>query len=241
MIGAIVQARTGSSRLPGKVLLPAAGKPLLTHLLERLARCRSLETVIVATSNRRPDDAIAELCSSLGTLCFRGSEHDVLDRYYQAALANRLHVIVRITGDCPLANPELIDQMVEFFLCHSFDLVTNRHPLTYVDGFDLDVMSIESLEHAWRHATETHQREHTIPYFWEAGLRVQNLEDPGRLFERYRLTLDYPEDYQVIRQVFDALYRPGETPTAAAVLAYLEGHPEVACLNRKYIPAAAGT
>jgi spore coat polysaccharide biosynthesis protein SpsF len=239
-IGAIVQARMGSTRLPGKVLLPAAGKPLLEILLERLSACRSLEQRIVATSIDRRDAPIAELADRVGVPVFRGSEQDVLDRYYRAAVHHGLDLVVRVTSDCPLVDPALVDRMVELALAHhgEFDLVTNRHPLTYPDGLDLDVIPMSSLRHAWTHATEPHQREHTIPYFWEAGLRVHNVEDPERGFQRHRWTLDYAEDYELIRAILEALYRPGQIFHAADVLAYLAEHPELSALNAKYLPQA---
>lgn len=236
-VGAIVQARMGSSRLPGKVMLPAVGKPLLGHLVERLRFCKNLNKIIVATSQQKADDAIAEFCTNMGIALFCGSERDVLDRYYQAASTFDLEVIVRITADCPLIDPELVDEMVQFFLQHrdQFELVTNRHPLTYPDGLDVDVMPFSALKHAWQEAAEPHQREHTIPYFWEAGRSVFNFEHPDRLFFKYRWTVDYPEDYDLVRQIFDALYREGELFTMQDILGFLEACPELARINAHYI------
>jgi spore coat polysaccharide biosynthesis protein SpsF len=192
MTGAIVQARMGSSRLPGKVLLDLAGRPALDRLLERLERSRTLEAVVVATSRHERDDAIASLCTRRGTRVFRGSEDDVLDRYFRAATECGFSVIVRITADCPLIDPSLVDEMVRFFLARpeDFELVTNRHPLTYPDGLDVDVMSLESLRRAWSEAKTPYQREHVIPFFWEEGLRVHNFESEDRLFDSHRWTLD---------------------------------------------------
>src|SRR5690242_5075414 len=131
MTGAIIQARMSSTRLPGKVMLEAAGKPLLEHLWERLSYCRTLDTVIIATSDNPPDDRIEAFAKSRNIPVFRGSEHDVLDRYYQAAKAFHLDVVVRVTSDSPLVDPRLIDETVGFFQEHSaeYDLVTNRHPI----------------------------------------------------------------------------------------------------------------
>jgi len=228
-----------STRLPGKVLLEAAGKPMLDHLMERLAYATSLTAALVATSEEPVDDPIAALCDARGIPVFRGSELDVLDRYHRAAAQFRLDVVVRITADCPLADPRLIDRMVRFFLAHpsQYDLVTNRHPLTFPDGLDCDVLSAEGLAEAWRHATTPPQREHTIPYFWEAGLRVYNVEDPARGFWRYRWTLDYWEDYLLLRRIFEALYQPGRLVTTDEIIAFLEAHPDVAALNAQHLPA----
>lgn len=228
----------GSTRLPGKVLKEAAGKPLLAHLLERLARAKTLDEIVVATSIDPRNDGIAALCQRLGVSVFRGSETDVLDRYVRAARKFRFDVIVRVTADCPLIDPELIDEMVRFFLENPgrFDLVTNRHPLTYPDGLDFDVLPRQALEHAARMATAPHHREHTVPFFWETGMRVHNFVDSEKRFRRHRWTLDYPEDYELIRRIFEALHRSGERFGTSDILAFLEKNPELSLLNAKYIP-----
>jgi len=240
-VGAVVQARVRSTRLPGKVLLEAAGKPLLEHLMERLAYSAALDLAIVATSTEASDDPIEAFCRARELPVFRGSELDVLDRYHGAARQFQLDVVVRITSDCPLADPRLIDRMVGCFLAHApaYDLVTNRHPLTFPDGLDCDVMSAEGLARAWRQATTPFQREHTIPYFWEAGMRVHNVEHPENLFRRYRWTLDYWEDYLHLKRIIEALYQPRRLFTTEQVIAFLEAHPEVAALNAQYLPVDA--
>jgi len=239
VVGAIVQARMGSTRLPGKVLKEAAGKPLLAHLLQRLGRAKTLDHIVVATSIDSRDEAITSLCSRLGVPVFRGSESDVLDRFVGAAREFGLEVVVRVTADCPLIDPELVDGMVRFFLEHQgqFDLVTNRHPLTFPDGLDFDVLGLSALTHAWSHATTPSQREHVIPYFWESGMRVHNVVDPENHFRKHRWTLDYPEDFDLIRRILEALYREGKHFGIRDVLAFLEKHPELSLLNIKYIPA----
>lgn len=239
MIGAIVQARMGSTRLPGKVMLDGVGRPLLGHLVERLSHSTTLGKVVIATSTNEGDDIIADFCGSHDIPVFRGSESDVLDRYYQAALHFGLSTIVRITSDCPLIDPVLVDEMVRFFLEQSnqYDLVTNRHPLTYPDGTDLDVMSFKGLEYVWKHATGPHQREHVIPFFWEGNLRIFNFEHPDQLFYQHRWTLDYPEDYELIRHILRALFKEGELFTTKDILAYLALHPELSKINAKYLPS----
>lgn len=238
MIGAIVQARMASTRLPAKIMLPAAGKPLLGHVIERLSLSTTLKKIAVATSTDDRDDIIQDFCKSRNIPVFRGSLNDVLDRYYQAAKHFGLDIIVRITSDCPLLDPMLVDEMVRFFVEQhgQYDLVTNRHPLTYPDGLDADVMSMASLEYVWQHAKETHQREHTIPYFWEAGMRVYNFEHPDQLFYQYRWTLDYAEDYELIKCIFESLYKEGELFNTQDILDYLALHPELSRINAKYLP-----
>ena len=240
MIGAVVQARMGSTRLPGKVLMPAAGKPLLAHLLERLGRARMVETMLVATSDDVRDDPVAALCSSLGVEVFRGSEHDVLDRYYQAARGAGIDLVVRITADCPLVDPAIVDAMVQYAVEHrgEFDLVTNRRPLTFPDGLDLDVIPIDALAQAWREAREPMQREHVIPWFWDTGRRLHNLEHPANLYAEHRWTLDYAEDYALIRRVIEELTPVfGSTFAMEDVLAFMADHPDVAHSNAQYITA----
>jgi spore coat polysaccharide biosynthesis protein SpsF len=240
MIGAIVQARMGSTRLPGKVMLEAAGKPLLGHLLERLSYCRNLEKTIVATTTNVRDDLIADLCNSLGVLVYRGSEYDVLDRYYQAATTFNIRCIVRVTSDCPLIDPELIDDTISCFMnkLDEYDLITNRHPLTYVDGLDFDLIPLAALDVAWRTARASHQREHVVPFLWESGMRVHNFEDPLKLFYSNRWTLDYIEDYELIKSIYSALYKDGQRFTTKDILTYLSAHPGLSQINSKYLPPA---
>ena len=237
MTGVIVQARLGSTRLPGKVLLPAAGQPLLGHLLERLKACQRVDAVIVATTSESRDEAIVEYCNSLNIPVYRGSEQDVLDRYYRAAREFGIQTVVRVTSDCPLIDPSLIDEQLLFFRDRSnaFDLMTNRHPLTYPDGLDFDIIPAASLSYVWRHASDPRHREHTVPYFWDMGLRVYNFEDPRNLFAKHRWTLDYPEDYQLIRTIIEDL-RPNKPLFGTDdILSYLEKKPELPLLNAKYI------
>jgi spore coat polysaccharide biosynthesis protein SpsF len=238
MIAAIVQARMGSTRLPGKVMLEGAGQPLLGHLLERLGYSRHLAKIVVATSTNPRDDIIKQYCSSVQVPVFRGSEHDVLDRYFQAARALGITVVVRVTSDCPLLDPELIDEQLERFAgkLGDYDLITNRHPLTYVDGLDFDIIPIKALEAAWGKADRPHQREHVVPFFWEAGLRVHNFEDPHRLFYVHRWSLDYPEDYELIRWIYRALYTQGRRFATKDVIEYLSAHPDVSKVNAKHLP-----
>lgn len=235
MTAAIVQARIGSSRLPGKIMLEAAGKPLLGHLLERLAACHTLDRVIVATSDNRRDDCVAGYAEHSGAFVFRGSETDVLDRYYHAALEYGVTTIVRICSDCPLMDPAMIDEMVRVHREAEgrYDLVTSRRPMTYPDA--CDVLSFAALEMAWREASDPFEREHVVPFFWLRNRRVHNVEYAGGLAQRYRWTLDYPEDYELLRELIEALYSDNRLFGAREIVAHLEAHPRLAQLNAKYI------
>jgi spore coat polysaccharide biosynthesis protein SpsF len=238
VIAAVVQARMNSTRLPGKVLMTAAGRTMLEHLFARLGACKTLDAVVLATSDGDGDDRIAALAEARGWFLFRGSEDDVLDRYYRTAKAFAIDTVVRITADCPLIDPDVVDLAVNIFQSapDQFDLVTNRHPLTFPDGLDVDVIPLRALEHAWRFASTPWQREHTIPYFWEAGLRVHNFEHPDQLFWEHRWTLDYEEDFQLIRSVIEGLGRTPEMFRTAEILAFLAERPAVSALNRHHIP-----
>jgi spore coat polysaccharide biosynthesis protein SpsF len=237
VVGFVVQARMGSSRLPGKVMMPAAGKPLLGHLLDRLKKSVTADKIIVATSVSQQDNVIAEYCESSGYLVHRGSEQDVLDRYYQACVQYGVDVVVRITSDCPLIDTTLVDEMVHFYFEHQdeFDLITNRHPHTYPDGLDFDVIPIKALQHVWQNAVELRHREHTVPFFWETGMRVHNFQHPENLFARHRWTLDYREDYELIRTIYEALYREDQFITTEKILEYLDHNPRVSALNAAYV------
>ena len=241
LISAIVQARMGSARLPGKVLRRAAGKTFLEHLVERLRSAETLDRIVVATSDLPGDAPIVQLCEQHEVACFRGSERDVLDRYYQAALHDGADTVVRITADCPLVDPGILDDMVRYQQGHEreFDLVTNRHPLTFPDGLDVDVMPIAALESAWRSAKTPHQREHVIPWFWESGQRIFNVEHSDNLFARHRWTVDYEEDATLVAAIFEHLYAPGRVFGLNDILGLLERQPSLREINATYLPRAA--
>lgn len=211
---------------------------MLGHLLSRLSFSAKLEKIVVATSTKERDDPVETCGRALGVAVFRGSEADVLDRYKCAAAAHGIDIVVRVTADCPLIDPTLIDETIAFFERHAgvFDVVTNRHPLTYPDGLDFDVIPRTMLDEAWARATAPHHREHVVPFFWESGYRVHNDEDPAQGFWRHRWTLDYPEDFDLIRRILEALHRDGRLFTRHEILAFLDQHADLPRLNAKYIP-----
>lgn len=200
---AIVQARMGSTRLPGKVLMPIDGVPMIELLLARLARSTEVGRIVVATSVDPRNDPLADHVRALGYACERGSELDVLDRFVQAMRANPADIVVRITGDCPLIDPALVDEAVRAFKASGADYLCNTAPPTWPDGLDVEVFSAEALESAGREAHESYDREHVTPYlrtvgrFTQASLR--NPEDWSSL----RWTVDEPADFEVISKVFD--------------------------------------
>jgi spore coat polysaccharide biosynthesis protein SpsF len=206
-IVAIIQARMGSTRLPGKVLKEIQGKPMLWYVVERTRQAKSLQNVVVATTVDPGDDPVATFCKFQGYPCSRGSQQDVLDRYYQAALAFNADCIVRITSDCPLIDPGLIDLTVDALIEHEVDFAANRLPppftRTYPIGLDVEVCTFSALGNAWQNARDLHQREHVMPYLYEKRgqfkiWQVNNPIDYGKL----RWTVDTPTDLEVIRKIY---------------------------------------
>ena len=234
----VVQARRGSTRLPGKVLLDLGGKTLLERMLERLAWAKTADAVVVATTTDSSDDAIVALAAEAGVACHRGHPSDLLDRHYQVALATGADVVVKIPSDCPLIDPAVVDRVVGAHLVDRdrWHYTSNLHPETYPDGSDVEAMNVDALATAWRDAKAAHEREHTTPFFWEQarGFRVQNVAwEGGRDVSRsHRVVVDYPEDVDVVRAVFDALARPDGPPFSVAdIVSFLDDHPAVRLLN----------
>jgi len=234
-VSAIIQARMNSSRLPGKVLMPVLGKPMLAQMLDRVAQAKSIARIVVATTDQRADDEIAALCRREGYECFRGSEDDVLDRYYQAARRGHADVVVRLTADCPLMDSATIDTVTKTFLDGQYDYVSNTAPLpsTWPDGSDVEVFSFAALQRAWREAVKPSDREHVTFYLWNnpAEFRVHRVEHVPD-WSDYRLTVDYAQDLELVRAVFEALYPLSRSFTLKEIVAFLDANPDVKALNR---------
>ncbi|MBI2612543.1 glycosyltransferase family protein [Candidatus Kaiserbacteria bacterium] len=241
MTGAIIQARMSSTRLPGKVMLPLSGEPVLYHVVERTKRSRGADEVIVATTVEREDDTIAEFCQKRGYVCFRGSRDDVLGRFLEAARASKLDTIVRITSDCPLIDPDIIDETIRAYERESCDYLSNVGPgeRTFPRGLDCEVFSFEALSRANTEAREEYEREHVTPFMHEnkkGSFRIgpQIMASGPYARPQYRLTLDYPEDYQLFQHLFERFYRAGEIISVPEVIAYLDEHPEIVSINAAY-------
>jgi spore coat polysaccharide biosynthesis protein SpsF len=232
-IVAIIQARMSSTRLPGKVLMDIAGKPMLYHVVVRARRAKMVNLVTVATSTHPGDDPVALFCGAEGVPCFRGSLDDVLDRFYQTARHFDADAIIRITADCPLLDPEVIDRVVHTFLQVNVDYVSNTLECTYPDGLDVEVFSMESLERAWRQAGLKSEREHVTPYIYMhqdlfSTLNVRHAADLSAL----RWTVDEKEDLAFVRAVYDRL---GTVFGMNEVLELLEGSPGLQAANAGFI------
>ena len=234
-IVAIVQARMGSTRLPGKVMKPLLGEPMLARLLERLAHCERVDDIVVATTDDGSERPIVELMDALNVNIFRGSEDDVLARYYGAARRYNVDVVVRVTSDCPLIAPEVVDKCVEAFLASggNVDYASNGFKRTYPRGLDTEVFGVGALEAAHHEATTPPEREHVTPFIWRQPQRfrlldVVDAEDHSDL----RWTVDTPEDFELVAKIYGALYPTNPAFSYRDVLRLLSEHPEWSDLNR---------
>lgn len=236
----VIQARTGSSRLPDKVLLPLRDKPLLIRMVERVAFSKLAGQIVVATSDKSSDDIIEKICNENGIEVFRGSEQDLLDRHYKTGLKYSADVVLKIPSDCPLIDFRIIDEVIIHFMKNidQYDFVSNLHPATFPDGNDVEIMSFEALSSAWNEAKRKLEREHTTPYFWENPdkFSIGNVEwNSGKNFSQsHRWTIDYPEDYQFIKTVYDELYPINNRFSMEDILNLLEIKPEIAEINSKF-------
>src|SRR6266545_4737169 len=231
-IVAIVQARMGSSRLPNKVLMDLGAATVLDRVLNRLRHCHLIGNVVVATTTEPKDNVIVEHCESGGTGVFRGSEEDVLDRYYRAAMHASADVIVRITSDCPLIDPEVSDATIQEFLDQRADYASNVLERTYPRGLDTEVMTWKALERAWREAQKSYQREHVTPFIYEnpGMFKLQGIKNPLN-YSNHRWTLDTPEYLRLLRAIY-AHFGGRDDFGWHEVLRIVEADPSLAEINR---------
>ncbi|HEY6332743.1 MAG TPA: glycosyltransferase family protein [Blastocatellia bacterium] len=237
----VIQARTGSTRFPNKVLTPLAGAPLLQRMTERVMAAKTGFDVVIATTTDPADDPIRYLCGKMGVKCFSGHPSDLLDRHYLAARAAGADAVAKVPSDCPLIDPAVIDRVIGQFLgsAGEVDYVSNLHPATYPDGNDVEVMTMGALRQAWSEASRSFEREHTTPFIWERPemFRIENVEwETGHDYSMsHRWTIDYPEDYRFINAVYNALWTE-ERPafTMADILSLLSRKPELRSINAKY-------
>lgn len=230
----IIQARMGSTRLPGKILKPLLGEPMLVRMLERVKRAKRLDAIIVATTDKPEDDATAELAKKCGVRVFRGSEHDVLDRFYKAAREAGADIVVRLTGDCPLHDPAVIDQIIEHF-CSLPGLEYTYKPNNYPEGLDAEVIPFAALTKAWEEASLPSEREHITLYikkhpemFRVDGAWVIGSSD----YSAMHWSVDTQADFDFVTKVFEQLYPTNPSFTKDDVLALLARHPELLEINK---------
>lgn len=236
----VVQARLGSTRLPGKILKKICGKSVLILQLERILAARTPFHLIVATTTESQDDPIVEICEDNDIECFRGHPTDLLDRHYRVALKSGAEAVVKIPSDCPLIDPAVIDKVLNFYLENqgTLDFVSNLHPATFPDGNDVEIMPFEILEIAQTEAKKDFEREHTTPFIWDnpKRFRIGNvvMDNGLNLSMTHRFTIDYLEDYEFIKAVYEALYEKNRYFSLYDILDLLERRPDIKKINEKY-------
>ena len=237
-ISAIIQARMGSTRLPGKVLMDLGGKTVLARVVDRLRQASRVDEIVVATTSSAADDGIVRECHHLKVEYFRGSENDVLDRYYRAARAGAAGVVVRITSDCPAIDPQLIDETIEVFQQQRADYASNVFPRTYPRGLDTEVFTTAVLDQAWHDAHEPFQREHVTPYFYQHPELFRQASLRGQVdYSQYRWTLDTAADLELLRAIY-AHFSNQDDFSWSEVIALIEREPELAELNSHVVQKA---
>lgn len=227
-----LQARMSSTRLPGKVLKKIQNKPLLELQIERVRRVQHAHRLVVLTSFQSDDDPIESWCHEHQVDCFRGNLNNVLDRFYQAACTFPSDHFVRLTGDCPLSCPEVIDQVISAHLSSGATYTSNVAPPTFPDGVDVEVFTSQSLTEAWRYATLDSDLEHVTPYIRrEMSDQCHNVTHQPD-WSKYRITVDYPEDFKLVQTLFDHLYPANSLFGLNEIVDYLQSHPELIEINR---------
>ncbi|RUS43050.1 cytidylyltransferase domain-containing protein [Cohnella sp. AR92] len=231
----IIQARMGSTRLPGKVMVKLNGRHVLQHVIERCRRVKLADKVIVATTDNNEDDAIEAFCLTLDVPCYRGSEQDVLGRYYEAAVLHHATVVVRVTSDCPLLDPEICDKVISM-LHNSEEAVycSNDLERTFPRGLDVEVFRMSALQEAYRTAREPYQREHVTPYIYEANspdflLCLKNEEN----LSHHRWTLDTEEDMKFMIELFKRMDTGTEDYSWKSVVPIINRHPDISSINNR--------
>ncbi|MCM1498447.1 MAG: glycosyltransferase family protein [Clostridium sp.] len=232
---AIIQARMGSSRLPNKVLRPLCGRPMLQHIVSRMQKSECIDHIMVATTVKEDDNAIEELCRQIQIECYRGSENDVLDRYYQAASRYKPQNVVRITADCPFIDPVVVDHIIQIHEKGGYDYTSNVLVETYPDGLDTEVFKISALERAWREANLASEREHVTPYIKCKGEFKRYSVERSPSLATKRWTVDTEADFALAVQVYNALYDQDSIFLMEDILKFLENHQQIERLNENIV------
>jgi len=233
-IVAIVQARRSSIRLPQKVLKDIAGKPMLAHVIERLKKSQLIDEILMATAKDN-NMSILELAQKYGVKCFVGIEEDVLGRYYNAAREFKVDIIVRITSDCPLIDPEVVDKVIKRYIENKekIDYISNTLKRSYPRGLDAEVFSFRVLEKTWKEAKRPYQREHVTPYIYEHPeiFRMANVENNEDL-SSMRWTVDEEKDLEFVREIYKRLYKRGKIFLMEDILRLLKREPKLMEINK---------
>jgi spore coat polysaccharide biosynthesis protein SpsF len=233
---AILQARMSSNRLPGKVLKPILGQPMLQRQLTRIKQANGIDKIVVATSTEASDDAIAQFCWQQQQPCFRGELANVLARFYQCSQLYPAQHYIRLTGDCPLLDATVIDNVIAHHLAHDFDYTTNAYPVSFPDGLDVEIVKAEVLANVYQHATEPDELEHVTSYIRKHSNQFKLGQVSAQQdYSKQRWTVDYPEDFQLAQRIFELLLPSKPNFNFQDVLALFKQHPELYSINQQYI------
>src|SRR5208282_4154028 len=239
----INQARMSSTRLPGKVLKEVLSRPLLDYQIERLRRSTLTHELVVATTTNPADDALVDYCRTRDVPVFRGSEQDVLARYYLAAVEHRAEAVVRVTADCPIIDPEVVDRVVSRFLgmANGVDYVSNTQVRTYPRGMDTEVFAFDALRRAHREASLDYEREHVTPYLYRHPevFRIEQVVHPVDL-SAHRWTVDTAEDFELVRRIIEGLYQRNSCFGLADIVAFVVAHPSLMKINAHVVQKVLG-
>ena len=234
MVLALLQARYSSSRLPGKVLKPILGKPMLLHQIERLSNSQMIDKLVVATSNDISDDAIEKMCLDNNIEVFRGDLNNVLDRFYQCTKSFKPDHVVRLTGDCPLADWQIIDDMIQYYVDKKLDYMATS--LKFPDGLDVEVMTMKALAEAKYHATLPSELEHVTQYINKKSIKFKiEYFDFDKDLSHLRWTVDEPEDFVLVEKIYQALYEINPLFLTNDILDLLKRQPELTRINDSFI------
>lgn len=236
-IAAIVQARAGSTRLPGKIFKQISGKPMLQHVVERISHSQFIDQIIVATTTLHEDNAVEEFCIKNNYAYYRGSSDDVLSRYFETAKKYCIDIIVRITSDCPLIDPQIIDTMLNNFLSANksghVDYLSNVAKRTFPRGLDVEIFSFAALEKTHNEAKENFEREHVTPFIYrrQNEFHISNYENE-KDYSFHRWTVDTEEDFKLVSEIYSALYEPNSIFYFEDILRLFEKRPELISINQ---------
>ncbi len=232
MVIAIIQARLGSTRLPNKVLKKIENKTLLELYINRLKPSKLINKVVIATTTNIEDDAIANLAKEINIECFRGSENDLLDRYYQCAKQYNGNIVVRVTPDDPFVDYEVVDRAIQIFLDGDYDFVINHFEPTYPEGLDVEVYSINALKESWGKANLLSEREHVFPYIQnnQNQFKIHNFKQ-DKDYSHLRWTIDHQCDFDMTEKIYSHLYKTKQIFLQNDILELLEKYPEIAEMN----------
>ncbi|MFC2048074.1 cytidylyltransferase domain-containing protein [Chloroflexota bacterium] len=232
-IVAVIQVRMKSTRLPGKVLKNILGKPMLWHLVTRVQKAKYIDDVVIATTVNEGDNSLEEFTIDNNLGVYRGSENDLVDRFFNAGKKYQADITVRVWGDCPLIDPDIIDKVLLKFIGENYDYANNFHPPTYPSGMNFEVYSLKSLERIWKETSDIFYREYPFEFIYANHNSFKTLYDHNEVnLSNINLTVDYIEDFEIIAEIFRSLYQENEIFHMKDILEFIEKHPKLSEMNK---------